>query len=91
MFPNAKVYYLSMDSAKKWSLIIDSVQVFNCFHYGHFLPFWASGGALGGAVGSPQGPYETLNLHTYPHPVSSTTASSLGKFMDFGGLPIPNE
>ena len=91
MFPNAKVYHFSMDSAKKWSLVLILFRFSIVFIMVIFYHFGLLGGALGGTVGSPQGPYEMLNLHTYPHPVSSTTASSLGKFMDFGGLPIPNE
>ena len=33
---NPEVYYMSIESAKKWTLIIDSVHFFFVSHYGHF-------------------------------------------------------
>ena len=88
MDPNPKFYYLSGDSAKKWTLIIDSVQFFDFYSsmviFSHFGPL---GGLWGGrlSLGAPQGPYEKLNLLSYPQPVSGVIASSLGQTRGFLG------
>ena len=64
---NPEVYYLSVESAKKWTLIIDSVQFFNLFSFtvvfSHFYPL---GGLLEALKGPcygllcPYGPYMAL-------------------------------
>ena len=59
MDPNPEFYYLSEESAKKWTLIIDSVQFFDFYSsmviFSHFGPL---GGPLEGPALSwgPPGP-----------------------------------
>ena len=88
-----EVYYLSVESAKKWTLIIDSVQFFDFFSFKLiFCRFRTLGGSLGApkySWGAPQGPYEKLNLNSNPHPVSGATASSIGQICGFlGSAPL---
>ena len=53
--------------------------------FSHFGP---QGGSLGEPRylwGGPQGPYEMLNFHSNPHPVSGATASSIRQIRGFLG------
>ncbi len=81
-----------MESAKKRTLTHDSEHFFQFFYcYGHFYPFWASWGLLGGPLGALAlmwGPFRAL--------ISGFTSIAilipglvqppvqLGKFADFG-------
>ena len=51
-------------------------------HFGPLEAFWGAGSLLG----TPQGPYEMLNLLSYPQPVSGATASSLGQIRGLLGF-----
>ena len=77
---NPEVYYLSVESAKKWTLIIDSVQYFDfssfAVIFSHFQP-------LGGLLEAFMGPCYGLLSPTGPHmelgPQMCNSWGSVGK------------
>ena len=89
---NPEIYYLSVESPKKWTLIFDSLQ---CFDFFFFMVIFCNFGPLEGALGAPryswgppQGPFEKLDLDSNPHLVSGATASSIGQIHRFLGSAI---
>ena len=45
--------------------------------------YWGAFGGPGSLVGASWGPLEWLNLHSYPHPGSGATVSSIGQIHEF--------
>ena len=61
---NNEVYYLSVESAKKWTLIIDSVQFFDFFS---FMVIFSRFQPLRGLLEAVMGPCYGLLCPTGPH------------------------
>ena len=89
---NPEVYYLSVESAKKWTLIIDSVQFFDFFSFKvifcHFRPLGGSLGAPRYPWGPPRAPIRSLTSIATLTPGLVLPPVKLSKFADVRGLPI---
>ena len=86
-----EVYYLSVESPKKWTLIIDSVQFFDVFS---FMVIFSHFGSLGGSLRAPshswgllRAPKRCLISMATLTPCLVQPPVQLGKFADFWGLP----
>ena len=88
---NPEVYYVSAESAKKWTLIIVSVQFFDFFSFKvifrHFRPLGGSLGARWYPWGPPRAPMRSLTSIATLTPCLVLPPVQLGKFADFWGLP----
>ena len=78
---------------KKQTLFHDSAHFFRFFSLlqsffsilGLLGIYWGAFGRPGCLVGAPYSPHEQLTLHSYPHPGSGATASSIGQICGFLG------
>ena len=88
---NPEVYYLSVESAKQWTLIIDSVQFFDFFSFkvifSHFGPLGGSLGPPTYSWGPPRAPMRCLTSIATLTPGLEPPPVQLGKLVDFWGLP----
>jgi len=88
---NPEVYYVSAESAKKWTLIIVSVQFFDFFFFKvifrHFRPFGGSLGAPWYPWWPPSAPMRSLTSIVTRTPCLVLPPVQLGEFADFWGLP----
>ena len=89
---NPEVYYLTVESAKNWTLIIDSVQFFYFVSFmiifSHFGSLGRSFGAPSYSWGPPRDPMRCLTSTATLTPCLVPPPVQLGKFADFWGLNL---